>query len=335
MRSPYRSRPVRSVPRRGEQGWVLLATIVLSAIAASISVAWARHAVLAKGSLEMSHGASETEEAARSGLQRARQQMRAGATKTAQEVVQTVDGDMVTVNRTEYGNEQRELRFQAARPGGDISEQAALRAHVSVIPTSGSGDEVTQLECETGDAVLAAGSLTVINSSVTYQDVELAGLFLLDAGADLTLDNVILRGTILTRAGLCDTNSPITGPARPQVNVYGTLRLLAGTELPDTAFMGPDAVVTVDAAARVDIQGMVVVDEIDLPARGVLNGLLVSKSSENVGASIRRPGHGRGAQSFPSFVVPGAERVTKMAFPTDDYTTAELDLMETFDANNY
>ena len=98
---PNRQRVTRA---RGEQGWVLLATVILSAVAASLTVTWARHAVLQKSQLEMSSGASEAEEATRSGLERTRQKMRSGnppgtEADGEEDVVTTDSGDIIICER--------------------------------------------------------------------------------------------------------------------------------------------------------------------------------------------------------------------------------------------
>lgn len=340
----------RSLPTRGvhatrrQRGWVVLATLILSAAAASITVAWARHVVLAKGTLEMAHGASRREEASRSGLSRAREQMRQGtppgtADDGQEDTVVTNDGDEVTVERRVKSHDRREIKINARRPGGDFQEEASVRGEAQIVPAGrrpgsaepGPSERRTRLDCETG--AMLAGLLTIVNGTTTYQDTELTGLFLLEEGSKLTLEDVVLRGAIVTRAGLCEDNAPTTGGARPQVDVYGGVRILAGTELPGCAVVGPDLLFRADPSARLEVRGTLVAEQVDVPCRSTIKGLVVGEREEAVGSKTKRPGHGRGAPSWPSFVVAGKERVTAISFPALAPSEAELDLMEQFDAD--
>ncbi len=322
-------RPARS----SEQGWVVLASLILAGIAASVSVTWARHAVLAKGTLEMSHGASETEEAAHSGMMHAREQMRLGdppgnVQNGDEEIVLTEDGHVVTIERDVKVHDRRRLRTKAHKLNGSFTDEAAVKANAVVMPENDAAGDPTRLDCDEGTTAMMAGNVTIIGGTSTYSNTQMAGLFILENGADLTLDNVVLRGTIITRAGLCKSNAKQTGSNRPTINMVGGIRLIAGTVLPDVAMVGPDCVVNADANARVEIQGQVISDELDLPCRGTVKGMVTTETSGGCGNQIKRPGHGRGPQSWSSKLIAGAERVTKIAFPAEDYTVAEMNAME-------
>jgi hypothetical protein len=330
----------RHAARSGEQGWVVVASLILAGIAASVSVTWARHAVLAKSTLEMSHGASESEEAAQSGLNHAREQMRQGhppgnTSTGTEDVVLTEDGHVVTIEREVHVHDNRELRTHATKLNGAFTEQAAVRARARVVPESDADGDPTRLECDS-DAVttMMAGLVTVLNGSNSYENVEMAGLFILEPGADLTLENVVLRGTIITRAGKCNSAPKQVGANRPTINLIGDIRLIAGTVLPDVAFVGPDAVMTADANARVEIQGQVIADELDMPCRGSVHGMVTTEKQGSIGSNVKRPGRGRGAQGWSSELVAGAERVTEISFPSEPYTVAEMDAMESCNVFN-
>jgi hypothetical protein len=307
---------------------VLAASLVLSTIAVAVTVTYARHAILSKQSLEFGRGASEVEEASRSELQRVRELMRVGDKPGTEQdgkhdQAVTPNGEVVVGERAEVGHGKRELRSRAHGSNDSDGDQARLNARSDVVPGSGSTGDRTTLECEAGAPVLLAGNLQIISGDVTLQGVQLAGLFLLEEGAHLTLEDVVLRGTILTRAGLCHSNAPAVGSNRPRVSVYGGLRLLAGTELPDTAVVGPDLVFEADELSRVEMRGFVSADEFRMKGRGTLRGMAVSGADEQIGASVRRPGHGRGAQAWPAHVSAGAEEVSRLAFPSSavDETT--------------
>lgn len=340
----HRTRRTTHVSRaQGEQGWVLIATLIISSIAAGLTMTWARHAVLSKGTLEMAHGASETEEHVYSGIHRTREKMRQGkgpgtAEDGEDDLVVMESGDQVRHERAVESHDKREIRTRAYRPTGDWSQEAATRASAQVVPhgSRNQNGRRTRLDPDSGDAVMLAGNLTIISGSTSYTGTTLAGLYLLEEGAELTLEDVVLRGTILTRHGAAQTSAPLEGSSRPSVNVYGGLRLLAGTELPEVSMSAPDLVFNAAPDASIDIEGMSVVDEFEAPCRGTIRSMLVCESAEaNIGADVRRPGYGRGAQSWPDCMEAGAERVTSMSFPVDPYTEELLDQMEAFDASSY
>ena len=327
----------KNVRRAEEGGWVLLATLVLSAFIVSVTVTYARHAVLAKKSLEVASGASVAEEASRSGLERTRERMQQGMLpgtedEGEEDVVETPTGEIVISEREVIDQKTRRLRVKARGTGESVEEEANLKARGKVIPGHGDDDEkVTRMDCDES-ATLMAG-LTIISGDQTFQDVELAGLILVENGAHLTLDNVVHRGAIITRAGLCEDNIPATGANRPKVSVYGDFRLLAGTELPGVAVLGPDAEVTMDSSARAEIEGMVVADEFEAPGRCTMRGMLVSKQDPVFGNKIRRPGHGRGLQDWPESVKCGAEKVKRLSFPYEDLDDATHALMDSYDVD--
>ncbi len=322
----------RGPSRRAEAGWVLAATLILSTLAVAVTVTYARHAVLAKKSLEFAKGASETEEASRSGLQRVRERMRNGdslgtvANGTSDTSV-TTSGELVVGERQPVGHDRRELRVRASGSNSSQDDEASIRARAQVTPASGQTSSRTRLVCDTGEQILLAGLVQIISTDVQFSDTELAGLFLIEEGATLDLHNVILRGTIITRAGLCGGNTPITGPSRPRVTVSGGLRLLAGTELPDVAMAAPDLRFEADGTSSVEIRGMSVADEIELGGRGAVRGTVVSCSKEQISSAVRRPGHGREPESFPETIECGGEQVTRLSFPCDQITEETLDLM--------
>jgi len=323
----------RPEPRRGEQGWVVLASLILAGVAASVTVTWARHAVLAKGVLEMAHGASSSEEAARSGLNHCREQMRQGhppgcTCDGTEDVVVTDDGNVVTIEREVESHDRRRIITHAEKVGGGFEEQAKIKGRAKVEPASNGSGDPTRLDCDEGEAVLMAGNLTIINGNTTYQNQEMAGLFLLETGATLTLEDIVLRGTIITRAGLCESNFPLTGGSRPSLVIEGGLRLLSGTVLPDVAVVGPDLVVDAAVDSRVEVRGQIIADEMRLNGRGSVSGMVTTESEEQISAKIRRPGHGRGAQPWSNKLVAGAEEITALSFPAEEYTEAEMDLME-------
>ena len=328
----------RAVPassHRRESGWVLAATLILSALAITVTVTYARHAVLAKKSLEFSKGASPVEEASRSEMDRVRELMRRGdppgtlASGTHDQVI-TPTGEVATGERKVVADQKREVKVHAKGVNPNSDDEYRTTARAKVEPASGPTKTRTTIECPTGD-ILLAGNLTIISGPTEFVGVELAGLMLLEEGATLKLTDCVLRGTIITRHGACKETPQAVGPNRPKVQVFGGLRLLAGTELPDTAMCAPDALFECDNASRVEVHGFACADEVKVKGKGTVRGMLVSGEDEEIDSTYTRPGHGRGLQAYPAQIVPGGEEIKRVAFPNNAIPSATLDLMATFD----
>ena len=69
--------------------------------------------------------------------------------------------------------------------------------------------------------------------------------------------------------------------------------------------------------------------------RGSIKGLVIAEGVEQIGSDVKRPGHGRGPQSWPTSIEVGAEQVTALSFPTEPYTSSLLNDMENFDASDF
>jgi hypothetical protein len=322
---------MRTPRRRAEAGWVLAASLVLSSLVIAVTVTYARHAVLAKKSLEFGKGASEVEEASRSEMEKVRERMRDGDPPgtldegTHDEAV-TPTGEVVEGERQVLPDQRREVRVRARSGPVDDGEEFRAKARGRVEPGSGDTQQRTTVECADGQTLLA-GNLMVISGPTEFVGVELAGLMLLEDGAELTLQDCVLRGTILTRHGACKDHPKAEGANRPTVRVFGGLRLLAGTELPETAMCAPDAIFEADDASRVEIRGFAVADEVKVKGRGCVRGMVVSGVEQDISSQVRRPGSGRGEESYPGHIRPGAEEFVRVAFPNDPVSGDTLDVM--------
>ena len=317
--------------RRAEAGWVLAATLIMSSLAIAVTVTYARHAILAKRSLEYAKGASPVEEASRSEMDRVRELMRRGdcpgtIEDDEHDEIVTPTGEIATGERKCIPDQKRELKVHAKGVNPNSDDEYHAKARAKVEPASGPTKDRTTIHCETGD-VLLAGNLMIISGTTEFVGVELAGLMLLEEGATLKLTDVVLRGTILTRHGACKDNPKKVGSNRPKVEVFGGLRLLAGNELTGTAMAAPDALFECDNAARVEIKGFACADEVKVKGKGSVKGMLVSGAVEQVDSKYTRPGHGRGAQSYPDHIRPGGEEIKRVCFPNTKVSSATLDTM--------
>ncbi|HZL99869.1 MAG TPA: hypothetical protein VFD43_06420 [Planctomycetota bacterium] len=334
---PAPPRPALRARRPGEAGWVLAASLVLATMATAVTITYARHALLAKRTLQFGKGASEVDEASRSELERVRELMRIGdkpgtiATGDHDAAV-TPTGEQVQGERQVTGHGQRELRVQAQGNSTNSDEEAKLKAHSTVVPGNQPEVDSTTLECPTGN-ILLAGTVTIVSGSQSYVGTELAGFFVLEDGSQLTLQDVILHGAVLTRHGACREHPAATGTDRPKLSVFGGLKLVSGTELPDVAIVAPDMILEADATSRVDIQGFVSADEVLVNGRGSMHGMVVHNALEQFGSKMRRPGHGRGPQDWPVTVSAGAEEVASLSFPVATVPDSVIQAMATAEIN--
>jgi len=378
-------------PRAGERGWVLVSALVLSMVAASITVGWARHAVLSKGQLEFSNGASRTEEAARSGLERTKEQMRNGdppgpvgdgddgdeddcggwsMDEDDGETVNTPQGDRVTScsrekekgkgngssnkgsfcddeddddkqwghgwDEDDGGNGKRRIDIEVEHDEGGDHRKSTVRANCDVVPTSkngkGKNGKRTCIGKDKGSKINLIPGLTMITGTMVFTpSSDLSGVYLLEPGATIVLEDNTLSGVILTRSALDPDYDYDSGTDRCRIEIRGSFDCTPGTDYPGLSICAPDGVVDVDADARIDIGGMVVSEDIFIPAKGVLRGMVVTEGTEEIGTQISRPGAGRGPQDFPDYMSVGSERMTRIAFPSDVFTEDEYELIEGVD----
>ena len=334
---PRSSRPSRlRSSRPDEAGWVLAASLILATMATAVTITYARHALLAKRTLEYGQGASEVDEASRSELERVRELMRVGDKPGTEEngdhdQAVTPTGEVVRGEREVIDHGRRELRVRAEGNENNSDEQARLRARSYVVPGNRPSGERTVLECGTGTTLLAGADVTVISGNQTFQDQELTGFFLLEQDAVLTLQDCILHGAIVTRHGACRDVPPAEGSHRPRVIVYGGLRVLSRPELPDVAIVAPDLRFETDSSSRCELRGFVSADEVHIEGRGCVRGMVVHNTEGDVCSKTCRPGFGRGCQDWPDSISCGAEEVGLLSFPVAtvaDTTLAAMDSCE-------
>ncbi|RKY21860.1 MAG: hypothetical protein DRQ55_02735 [Planctomycetota bacterium] len=325
--------------RRGEHGWVLIATLILTSVVASITVGWARHAVLSKGQLEYGSGASRTEEASRSGFARTREKMRKGNPPGAEEDGEedhafTEHGDEVIASRNNKSgkNDRRDVRVRVEHESGSDHRDAAIRGEAEIVPGSKGGGKRTCMRKTEGDKVLLVPGLTMITGEMVFTpSSNLEGVFLMEAGSRIVLEDCTLDGVIVTRSALDPDAALATGSDRPEIEILGGFNCRPGSDFPGLSICGPDVLVNCDSGARIDIDGMIVAEDLIVPCRGVLRGMVVTEVDEQIGSLVERPGHGRGVKSFPEYMEVGSERMTRIAFPALEFSEDEYDAMEAYD----
>lgn len=144
-----------------------------------------------------------------------------------------------------------------------------------------------------------AGPVTRFSGRTLLQGAELLGLVVLEEGTVLYLDDVILRGTIVS-GGVTE------GGKAPCVVVDGPLNITSGKALPGTAIYLPGGEVRTAEGCTppVQIDGDLIAHALDLDARGAIHGQVAAVGELKLGAGIGQPGLRR-ARMLRS---PGLER---------------------------
>jgi hypothetical protein len=311
---------------RAERGWALASALVLTALVTAVVVSLARHAVLMRHDLAEGFVDDPAALASHSGLDRLRERMRLGLldSSTPADQVLAGSGHEVLAQHTVLDHQRRQLSARAQGTGPNADDDVLLLARASIVPADGTRLMPTTLDCAVGHALLTSATIVSIDGDQLLEGVDLDQVLLLEPGAVLTLRDVVLRGAILTQPGLCADTPLSEGHQRPRLVIEGGLGLRPGASLPDVAIVGPDLVVEADGWSRVQLDGFICADELRLLGRGRVSGMIVTTSSKLLGADLRQPGAGRGPQSWPAAVTPGAERITRLAVPEPPLTDVAL-----------
>ena len=327
-----------SVLRRHEEGFALVGALILCAVMGGLTVTWARHALLAKESLVIGRGASEADEASRSGMERIRHRVRQGSLPGVcdsgdEDVTYTADGRRVVSDREVLGHGLRQLGIRVGRPLVSSRDEAVLRVRAEVVPAGGGSESSlrTRLTCQEGASILSSPLAQFITGTTHIQGGVLDGFFIVENGAELILEDVVVRGALFSRAGLCKDTLAVEGIGRPSIRLLGDCRLLARTELPDVCVVAPDGRLTGESPSRVELRGFVAVDEVRLLGQATCRGMIVARTHEEFSEQVTRPGFGRGVPTFPESIDVGAERIVRVGFPRLAVDAQILDAMEAFE----
>jgi len=305
--------------KRGRQdaGYVLLAALLLTTLIASLVMTYSRHALLAVDSSSVNLASQLAQDAADSGFAWAKQSLRADAGSATR--LDLGDGRSVSVSVGSGSSGQREIDVDATTEGTSQSLQATFE----VYPVA--GDQLPELTAAAKTAVNAALPLIVLSGSNTYTSTELTGMVLLRTGCTLTLQDVILDGSIVSEAALTGGAGGVT------INLRGGVQIQPGAALPGCAIVAPDAVVTGDGSERVELHGAIVAASLTLPGSGALHGEVACASAPTLGAGIDRPGAGRAPRSWPTALETGSSGVGRLSFTGTAVRDAEKTAIRGFD----
>lgn len=274
-------------------------------------------------------------------VSRALHSLRQAAAKVEQQALREPDGDSPADPRTDLTVLPRDgrpiVRVEARDETGRVSA-TVLRGEAA--PTSRRVDQPADLPRLSAQArqrlfsVPPSRRRVVSGSLVLSGDVD--GVVVLEAGAELVLQDVVLRGAVVSTAALDGVAVPDPAEA-PLLVVDGSLRIQPGPELPGVALLLPTSRVTSRGPPMsVQIHGDIVVRDLELVGVGSLFGHLATVGQPLLSPEISQLAIGRhevpwasaldvdgGETRFVAFAVERPEwkdltAMTDFRFPEDE-----------------
>jgi hypothetical protein len=310
----------RGVRAAGRSGYVLIVVLLLGALIVATTAAYARHTSVNWRQSTASLWVHETRESAQSGVAFARQVLAAGKTMGSSSV--EAGDKTISVIVADAGGDKRSIHVDATSSGLGATIEAEARVFGrpgTSLPTL-AGAAVTALN---GDAKLIkySGTQTVTGTTLT-------GNVLLQRGCQLTLKDVIVKGTIVSQLALA--GPPYDPKFATSLTLQEGVRIDGGTLVPDCAILLPDGTVTADATSNVEIHGVVLADTLAVWGSGAMDGYIVAAKDFTLPSTVDRPGFGRTPPDWPAALTLGAFGLKSLAFRTDAPTHGDVEAIKTF-----
>jgi len=305
--------------RPGEGGYVLLAVLLLAVLITSVTMAHARHALMAATDTNATLKSQVAEHAAGSGFAWAKQSLLADG---ARSTLLQVGSDDIGISVTDDGPDLHSVTVTASGEGYSQEVSGIVETYRT---TAG---QLPGLTSSAVTALMGASGRVEVSGSVTYADTEITGILYLRHGATLTLRHVILSGSIVSEAACSD--AAWTPAQQTTIIVDGGLLIEPGATLPGCAIVAPDAAVTGTGNDRVQIRGVVVARNVTLPGSGALHKQVVASEPLALSALVDQPGSGRAPRTWPDALDTGAEGVSRVAFPNVTASADEQESIEDF-----
>ncbi len=290
-----RTLPRSTAPPRESSGYVLLSVLVAVGVITGLVAAYGRHVVV-EGRSGMAAGPLlEAREACFSGVGFARQSVVTGAAAGTQTIPSGSCSATISVASLPLGNQA--LVVQSLGVDG-LGARRTLEVGVTPSPDSAPSGPATlpTLGASTVAALLADSSVAKhqITRATVFQGVELDGLLVVHPGVQLTLDDVVLEGAVVSSTVM--DGSPLgayDADGAPTLRIDGNLRIDPHPSLPRVAVVLPDgAVASGPGDARVQIFGDVVAHDLALSHAGTLSGH-VAAVQQSLSGSLDRLGADR------------------------------------------
>ncbi len=300
----------------------MLSALLLAALLVSVTLGYSRHAVMAADAVAGNLQAAALDKAVGSGLSWARQSLVAGAGGGGSLV--TPDGQALTINVRDVDGQTglRNIEISAVHKSQSQYRQAIVEVHVV------EGDVLPKLTASARMDVNNHPSLIDVTSDTTYTDAELSGIVLIRRGVTLTLDDVIVRGTIVSEPALSD--AAVVDADRTALVIIDGLLVEPSSTLAGCAIVAPDASVNGLAGSRVQLHGVVVCETLALTGSGAVHGQIATTEPLVLSTSIDQPGAGRTPRAWPVALESGAQDIGRIVFPVNMPTSGEANAIADF-----
>jgi hypothetical protein len=305
-------------PPRDQAGFTIVAVLILVGLMAALATTYSRHVIVYAQASEVSEATLEARELIDSQIEFIIQSQRVGMAVESSRVLDAITGGWVGHGEHLEADETAMTVGSMAASGSTTEDRSSVLT--SVMSPNGMG--ATHL-IETGRVPILIAThpdtlpviaddvrIDVMNdssvpkiyytSSTLVQDTELTGLIIVSPAAVLTLDNVIVRGAIVSE-GAADGSElgDYSAFLAPQLVIQGNARILSDSFLGDLAVLMPDGSITTSGAtARLQIEGDVIAHTAQLDCPGAVVGNIATVDALVVGSDMQRVGFGREPQDW-------------------------------------
>jgi len=305
---------------RHEQGYVLLGSLLMAVLMVSMTMSYARHALVSGSADEALLKVQAAEAAASSGLAWAKQSLLVDGSGAAS---LSINGNgSVDILVSDVGNDIRAITVKTA--GDGYTQQVTATAEV-FSTTSG---ELPKLSTIGRTAVSGAGAIIDVATDTTFTDTHLTGILFVRNGVTLTLCDVVLDGTIVTEPAL--SSSGWTAAEATSIIFKGGVLIDPGPTLPGCAIVAPDAAVNAIDSSQIQLHGVVVADCFKVNGVGLLHGQIASATDPVFSAFVEMPGSGRAPRAWPEAIDTGAQGVGRVYFTKQAPTSGEKTAIKSF-----
>ncbi len=292
-----------------------MAILILVSIMASMAATFSRHVIVDSQATIVSSTMLDSAVLLDSERDFVLQSQRVGRTVSKQSVDSALSvgklGDGIQKSHAEkkmvladmVDGERSKVFSQVLAKNGLGATRLLETARVPAVLTS-APDELPSLDTTVAWNVLNDVDIEVlqVTTDLTLSGVEFEGVLVVHESVVLTLNDVIVRGAILSAASSSDSVlSAHSQFSQPQVVFTGVTRLLEADFLPGLAIHMPDGRVVADhALARVEIRGDIVAHSLSLQSKGSFEGNSATVQDPVIGASVDRIGAGRTPREWSS-----------------------------------
>jgi hypothetical protein len=303
-----------------QQGSVLLGVLLLGVLVTSVTLGYARHVLISASNARATVAVQEAESVADSGLAWARQTLLADGALTGRLALDA--GSSVAVDLVDGDSGTKTLTIASNVGGQKQSLVGSLQTYAAV------GSTLPSLTSASRSVVGAHGSVTSVSGTQTLSNTTINGLLFLQNGANVTLQNCIVAGTIVSQPALSTTGwRPVE---RTRLTLSGTIVVESDASLAGVSIIAPDCTLTGDGTEAVQIQGVVVVAALSLSGWGAISGQVATSGTPVLAAAIDLPGAGREQRAWPAALDTNSEAIGKLSFPKVSVTAGQILAMKNF-----